>query len=289
MSDEQQISLFEQIRHEDEDGNEYWSARELGRALGYTEYGKFRNAIQKAESACENSGQAVSDHFAHVSDMIEIGKGAKREVEDVRLSRYACYLIVQNADPSKEVVALGQTYFAVRTREAEIADELASLFEAQRRLYVRDELTEHNELLAATAQSAGVIIARDFAIFTDHGYMGLYNGERAKDIHARKGLKKGQHILDWMGHTELAANLFRATQAEDKIRREGITSKDAANRAHHDVGRKVRQTIAELGGTMPEDLPTPTENVAQVLTQEQKRLAAAEQAERQPSLFEDNG
>jgi len=220
--------------------------------------------------------------------MIKVGKRAKREVEDVRLSRYACYLIVQNADPSKEVVALGQTYFAVRTREAEIADELASLSEEQRRLYVRDELTEHNKLLAATAQSAGVITARDFAIFTDHGHMGLYNGERAKDIHARKGLKKGQHILDWMGHTELAANLFRATQAEDKIRCDGIAGKDAANQAHHDVGRKVRQTIAELGGTMPEDLPTPTESVAQVRTHEQKRLAAAEQTERQPSLFEED-
>jgi DNA-damage-inducible protein D len=282
----QQVSLFEQIRHEDEDGGEYWSARELAKALGYQRWEAFPGVIKKAEVACEGSGQPVADHFRQTTKMVVLGSGAEREIEDYNLSRYACYLIVQNADPSKEVVALGQTYFAVRTREAEIAAELAGLSESQRRLYVRDELTEHNKLLAATAQTAGDISPRDFAIFTDHGYMGLYNGEKARDIHARKGLKRGQQILDWMGHTELAANLFRATQAEDKIRREGITGKDAANQAHHEVGRKVRQTIAELGATMPEDLPTPTESVAQVRAREQKRLAAAEQAERQPSLFD---
>ncbi len=266
------VSPFEVIRRESEDGSEYWSARDLARILNYTEYGKFRNAIQKAEEACQNSGEAVSDHFAHVGGMIETGKGAKRKVEDVRLSRYACYLIVQNADPSKPIVALGQTYFAVQTRRQEIADELAGLTEDQRRLYLRGQLADHNRQLAEAASQAGVVKPIDFAVFQDHGYMGLYGGLKARDIHARKGLKKNQQIPDHMGSTELAANLFRATQTEEKIRREGIKGKDKANRTHFQVGQKVRQTIEELGGTMPEDLPTPKESIQQLQQKEQKRL-----------------
>ena len=214
------ISPFESIRKIDEDGHEYWSARDLAKVLGYTEYGKFKNAIQKAEIACENSGQVIADHFAHVSEMVSIGSKAKRKIEDVRLSRYACYLLIQNADPTKDIVALGQTYFAVQTRRQEKADELAGLTEGQRRLYLRSQLTDHNRQLADTANLAGVIKPIDFAVFQDHGYMGLYGGLKAKDIHTRKELKKSQHILDHMSSEEIAANLFRATQTEAKLRRE---------------------------------------------------------------------
>lgn len=247
MSDQQMpaaghISPFESIRRADEDGHEYWSARDLSKVLGYTEYGKFKNAIQKAEAACKGSNNEVSDHFAHVSDMIETGKGAHREVEDVLLSRYACYLIVQNADPSKEIVALGQTYFAVQTRRAEMADDaLAGLTEDQKRLYVRAQMTEHNRLLAVAANDAGVVTSQDFAIFQDHGYMGLYGGLKARDIHARKGLKKSQQILDHMNSTELAANLFRATQTEEKLRRENIP------RIFKERPRRTRRTLRLVG------------------------------------------
>jgi DNA-damage-inducible protein D len=265
-------SPFEQIRHETDEGSEYWSARELAKILGYTEFGKFRNAIQKAEVACENSGQVVEDHFAHVSEMITIGKGGKRKVEDVRMSRYACYLVVQNADPTKEIVAIGQTYFAVQTRRQERSDELANLTEEQRRLYLRGELSSHNRKLAEAANQAGVVEPVDFAVFTDHGYQGLYGGLKHRDIHKRKGLKKSEHILDYMGGEELGANIFRVTQAEAKLRREGIQGKGQANKAHFDVGKEVRDTIERLGGTMPENLPTPQESVQQLRRKEEKRL-----------------
>lgn len=279
-SEQGPVSSFAAIRQADEQGNEYWSARDLAKALDYARWDRFKNVIEKAEVACENSGHAASDHFSHVGKMIETGKGGHRDIGDILLSRYACYLIVQNADPSKEIVALGQTYFAVQTRRAEVADELAEPTEAQRRLYIRGQLREHNRELAAAAQDAGVIQPRDFAIFQDHGYRGLYNGEGARDIAARKGVRPGQ-ILEYMGSTELAANLFRATQTEEKLRREGIQGKDAANRTHHAVGREVRATIERLGGTMPEDLPTPNQSIQQVQRTEQQRLAA----ERQPGLF----
>jgi DNA-damage-inducible protein D len=281
MSDEQHVSPFEQIRHETEEGGEYWSARELSKVLGYLNWRNFEPVIEKAETACASSGHAVSDHFAHTRTLIETGKGAHREVDDVQLSRYACYLVVQNADPSKEIVALGQTYFAVQTRRAELGDELAGLSEAQRRLYIRGQVADHNKRLADAAQDVGVVTSRDFAIFQDHGYMGLYNGERARDIHARKGLKKGQQILDWMDSEELAANLFRATQTEAKLRREEIVGKDAANQTHFAVGREVRETIKRLGGTMPEELPTPSESIQQL----RKREEQAIEARRQPQLF----
>jgi DNA-damage-inducible protein D len=284
-----QSSPFDAIRHEDAEGNEWWSARELAEALGYaTNYRNFRPVITRAEMACEASGHAISDHFAHVRNMVTIGSGAQRRVEDVRLSRYACYLIVQNADPEKPVVALGQTYFAVQTRRQELTDEqaLAGLSEDQRRLYTRAQLTEHNRQLASAAASAGVITARDFAVFQDHGYMGLYNGERARDIAARKGLRPGQYILDHMGSTELAANLFRATQADDKIRRDGIQGRDAANATHFAVGRAVRRFIVEeLGGSPPEELPTPPDSIQQVERRERARLERAAQTQRQPTLF----
>lgn len=280
-------SPFEEIRREMEDGNEYWSARELAKILGYTEFGKFRNAIQKAEIACENSGQVVEDHFARVSDMITIGKGGKRKVEDVHMSRYACYLVVQNADPTKEIVAVGQTYFAVQTRRQEKADELANLTAEQRRLYLRGELSSHNRKLAEAANQAGVIEPVDFAVFTDHGYQGLYGGMKHRDIHRRKGLKKSQHILDYMGGEELGANIFRVTQTEAKLRREGIQGKGQANKAHYDVGKEVRDTIQRLGGTMPEELATPQESIQQLRRKEQKRLERGD-PDPQLSLMEES-
>jgi len=253
------LSVFEQIKRIDEQGNEYWSARDLAKVLEYTEYRNFKPVITKAREACNNSGQPVEDHFVDFHEMVKIGSGAERGFSDgVKLSRYACYLIVQNADPSKEVVALGQTYFAVQTRLQEIRqmDEYNQLTsENEKRLFLRNELAKHNIQLAAAAKNAGVIDPVDYAIFQNHGYMGLYGGLDAKAIHKKKALTKSQQILDHMGSTELAANLFRTTQTEDKLQREQIKGKQEANQTHFEVGKKVRQTIKELGGTMPENLP----------------------------------
>ncbi|RDC54144.1 DNA damage-inducible protein D [Pedobacter chinensis] len=255
----QSLSLFEQIKQIDETGNEYWMARQLAKALEYTDFRNFSSVIAKAIEACKNSGQDVENHLVEFNEMVAIGSGAEREMQSYKLSRYACYLVVQNADPSKEVVALGQTYFAVQTRLQEIQqmeayNRLQS--EDKKRLFLRDELAKHNIQLAAAAKKAGVIESIDYAIFQNHGYMGLYGGLDAKKIHAKKGLKNSQQILDHMGSTELAANLFRATQTEEKLRREQIQGKNAANQTHFEVGKTVRKTIRELGGTMPEDLPT---------------------------------
>lgn len=247
-----QITPFEAIRRNNPQGGEFWSSRDFAKVLGYADYRNFQSVIESARTACFNSGQRLEDHFVEVTDMIDIGKGGKRSVQTVMMSRYACYLVIQNADPSKEIVAEGQTYFAIQTRRQELSD---AEIEEQRRLAIRSELRSHNSQLADAAKDAGVIEPRDYAIFQNHGYMGLYGGLGAQDIHARKGLKKGEQILDHMGSTELAANLFRATQAEDKLRREKISGKDKANKAHREVGAKVRQTIKELGGTMPEELP----------------------------------
>jgi len=269
-----QDSIFEQIKRVDENGAEYWSARDMAKVLEYLEYRNFLPVIKKAKEACANSQHKVEDHFVDMHDMIEIGKGGKRSVDTVKLSRYACYLIVQNADPSKKVVANGQTYFAVQTRIAEIQqmDEYNRLTdEEEKRLFLRHQLAHHNSLLAETAKNAGVVESRDYAIFQNHGYKGLYGGLDAKDIHARKGLKKSQKILDHMGTTELAANLFRATQAEDKLRRENIKGKRNANQTHFEVGKKVRKTIEELGGTMPEDLPV-ADSIKRLESKEQRLL-----------------
>jgi hypothetical protein len=200
-----------------------------------------------------------------------LGSGAEREIDDVMLSRYACYLVVMNGDPSKEVIAVGQTYFAVKTRQQELIDNYEQLSEDQKRLAIRNEMIAHNKSLAEAAQMAGVEDPRDYAIFQNKGYQGLYGGLGAKEIHARKGLKKSQKILDHMGSTELAANLFRATQTDEKLRRENIQGKQAAYDTHYEVGKKVRQTIKELGGTMPEDLPTPEKSIAQIEREQEKR------------------
>lgn len=269
----QHHATFEGIRQINDTGNEFWSARQLAKVLEYSEYRHFLPVIGKAREACQNSQHTVADHFEDVLDMVEIGSGAQRKVEDVRLSRYACYLIVQNGDPSKPVIANGQTYFALQTRRQELEDsaKFAQLSEDEKRLAIRNELAEHNKYLAAAAKDAGVETPLDYAIFQDHGYKGLYGGLGAKDIHSRKGLLKSQKILDHMGSTELAANLFRATQAEEKLRRDQVQGKRQANQTHFEVGQKVRQTIQELGGTMPEALPTPAQSIKQLGSSKKKQ------------------
>lgn len=264
-------SLFESIKHVNEYGQEFWNARELQIALEYKQWRRFCNVIDKAKEACVNSGNEVSDHFADVGKIVEAGVTHK-DIGDIQLSRYACYLIVQNSDPRKKVIALGQTYFAVKTRQQELIENFEELDADAKRLAIRKEMIEHNKLLVAAAKDAGVETSMDYAIFQNYGYMGLYGGLKAQDIKARKGLKKSQNILDHMDYEELAANLFRATQTEAKLRRENIQGKDNANQAHYTVGKEVRDTISRLGGTMPEDLPTPTKSIQQIEREQQKKL-----------------
>lgn len=242
-------NTFEEIKRINEYQSEYWSARDLSKALGYSEYRHFMPAIEKAKEACQNSGQVIHNHFEDVLEMVEIGSGAKRSVNTIYLSRYACYLIVQNSDPSKEIVALGQTYFAIQTHRQEKADQF---IEDNKRLHLREEIKKHNTSLAEAAENAGV---GNYGKFQNYGYKGLYGGLDANDIHKKKGLKKSQKILDHMGSEELAANLFRATQTDAKLRRERIQGETNASLTHYAVGQKVRKTIEELGGTMPEELP----------------------------------
>ena len=263
---------FESIKHVDEYGYEFWYARELQRVLEYTQWRRFADAIERAKLACSNSGYSASEHFADVGKSSPMPHGGVRILEDYMLSRYACYLIVMNGDPRKEVIAVGQTYFAVKTRQQELIDHYNELSEDQKRLTIRKEMIAHNKSLAKAAQMAGVEAGRDFAIFQNKGYQGLYGGLGVKEIHERKGLKKNEKILDHMGSTELAANLFRATQTDEKLRRENTRGKEKANQTHYEVGKKVRQTIAELGGTMPEDLPTPEKSIKQIESEQKKRI-----------------
>ena len=264
---------FDSIKHTDDAGREFWLARELQQILGYTQWRNFENAIDRAKTACINSGIDVSSHFADVSKMVNLGVGTERRIQDIALSRYACYLIVQNGDPRKDIIAHGQTYFAIQTRRQEISDTRQTLTEEEKRITIRHELAEHNKSLAEAAKMAGIVDPRDYAIFQNKGYQGLYGGLSMHDIHARKGLKKSEKILDFMGSTELAANLFRATQADEKIRRENVRGRDKANQVHYDVGVTVRNTIKQLGGTMPENLPTPRKSIKQIeREQKQKQL-----------------
>lgn len=272
MADIQQYSeqTFESIKHINEYGQEFWYARELARVLEYKDFRNFEQSIFKAMDACKNSGYDIADHFGDATEMVKIGLGAQRGFPSYTLSRYACYLTVMNGDPRKEVIAVGQTYFAVKTRQQELVENYDQLSEDQKRLAIRHEMTEHNKSLADAAKMAGVETPQEYAIFQNYGYMGLYGGLKAADIKARKGLKKNQNILDHMGSTELAANLFRATQTDEKLRRENIHGKAAANRTHLEVGKKVRQTIKDLGGTMPEDLPTPEKSIKQLEREREK-------------------
>lgn len=262
---------FENIKHLNEHGQEYWLARELQGVLEYTEWRNFNKIIDKAKTSCETSNNAVSDHFVDVNKKVDLGSGAERIIDDVMLSRYACYLIVMNGDPRKEVIAVGQTYFAVKTRQQELIEDYDTYTEEQKRLAIRQEMAEHNKSLAEAAKMAGVIEPKEYAIFQNKGYQGLYGGLGAKEIHARKGLKKSQKILDHMGSTELAANLFRATQTDEKLRRDNVQTKQEAYQTHYNVGKKVRETIKELGGTMPEDLPTPDKSIAQLEREQEKK------------------
>ena len=266
-------SLFEQIRNTDENGNEYWMARQLSKVLDYTDFRNFTGVIEKARNACENSGNDPLEHIVDANEVLIAGQGAQHSYPSFKLSRYACYLIVQNADPSKEVVAIGQSYFAVQTRIQEIQQMAAYnrlSTEEGRRIFLRNEMSKHNTYLAAAAKSAGVQDGLDYAIFQNHGYMGLYGGFDARGIHKRKGLKKSQQILDHMGSTELAANLFRATQTEEKLLKENTKGKQKANQTHFEIGVKVRRAIKEIGGTMPENLPT-----AESIKTVQKKLKEA--------------
>nr|DAI96281.1 MAG TPA: DNA-damage-inducible protein D [Caudoviricetes sp.] len=268
--------IFENIKHVNEYGQEFWYARDLQVALEYETWRSFQKVILKAQNACENADNNVSDHFVDVGKMVNLGSGSQREIGDYMLSRYACYLIVMNGDPRKQVIAIGQTYFAVKTRQQELVENYDELSEDQKRLAIRSEMKRHNKQLADAAHGAGVETPLEYAIFQNYGYQGLYGGLSAKDIQQRKGLKKSENILDHMGSTELAANLFRATQTEEKLRRDQIQGKELANAVHYQVGRKVRQTIKELGGTMPEDLPTPPKSIKQI-EKEQKKLPRSDE------------
>ena len=246
-------NIFEKIKRVNEYQSEFWSARDLYKLLGYTEYGKFLPAIARAKESCKNSGQNIDNHFSHVSEMIKIATGTvretTREVDNYNLSRYACYLIAQNGDSRKNEIALAQTYFAIQTRKQEAQE---AFLEDQKRVMLREEIKGHNKNLAEAADNAGVI---NYGIFQNYGYKGLYGGLDANDIHRKKNLKKSQKILDHMGSEELAANLFRATQTDAKLRREKIQGEMNANLTHYAVGQKVRRTIEDLGGDMPENLP----------------------------------
>lgn len=265
-------ALFDDIMHINEYNQEVWYARELSKVLGYKDFRNFELIIFKAMDACKNSGDEISNHFGEFTEMVPIGSNARRGFPSYQLSRYACYLIVMNGDPQKEIIALGQTYFAVKTRQQELIENYDSLSEDMKRLAIRAEMIEHNKSLAEAAQMAGVIEPIDYAIFQNKGYQGLYGGLGMKEIHARKKLKKSQKILDHMGSTELAANLFRATQTDEKLRKEHIKGKETANQTHYEVGKKVRQTIKELGGTMPEDLPTPKKSIKQIEREQEKHI-----------------
>ncbi len=268
---------FEEIKRVDEFGKEWWNSRKLAKILTYADYRYFLDVMRKAWSACANSGIDPNDHFVVITEMVSIGSNAERQVDSVNLSRYACYLTVQNADPNKTIVAQAQTYFAIQTRRAEKFLDKPFTQEEEKRMMLRSEMKEHNKRLFSAAKEAGVNTNKDYGIFQNAGYKGLYGGLDRQDIHQKKGLTKNQEILDHMGSTELAANLFRATQTEEKLRRENIHGKTAANRTHFDVGKKVRQTIKELGGTMPENLPT-LESIKR-LESKKKRLNSKRQSD----------
>ena len=255
-------TIFESIKHVDDDGNEYWYARELQKVLEYTEWRKFVGVIKKAINSCKTSNYVASDHFVGTDKMINLGKGGQRKVSDYKLSRYACYLIAQNGDSRKKVIALAQTYFAIQTRKQELLEEeYNSLTEDEKRIYQRDLTKKGNYSLNQTAKKAGV---KDLARFHNAGYKGLYNGETANDIAKRKGLRYREDILDNMGSEELAANLFRITQTDAKLKRDNVDNEYTANSVHFEVGKKVRNTIKELGGTMPENLPTPDKSLKEL-------------------------
>ena len=275
---------FEQIKHTDELGNEYWFARELASALEYVQWRNFSNVLDRAMLACQNSGFNTAEHFAEVSKMVEmpskrqqigfanLSKTKTKTIIDYKLSRYACYLIVQNGDPRKEVIATGQTYFAIQTRRQEVADYFNQLDEDNKRLVIRGDIKQWNQMLAEAAHNAGVITEEEFAHFQNAGYMGLYGGETVQDIHYRKRLSPKQKILDYMNSQELIANLFRISLAEEKIRVQQIQGVTAASITHNTVGQEVRRTIERVGGVLPEDQPTPIRSIDEIQKEQLKIL-----------------
>lgn len=262
---------FEEIKKIREDGTEYWNARELSEVLQYIQWRNFAKVIDRAKLACKNSGRNIDDDFAEVSKIVEAGATHKKVI-DYELSRYACYLIVQNGDPRKEVIALGQTYFAIQTRRQEVADYFNQLDEDNKRLVIRGDIKQWNQMLLEAAHNAGVITNEEYAEFQNAGYIGLYGGLTVEDIHKRKDLKCNEKILDFMGSTELIANLFRISQTEEKLKKDKIHGCNKATETHYEVGAKVRKAIEEIGGTMPEDLPRPEKSIKQIEKEQLKRL-----------------
>lgn len=262
---------FEEIKKIREDGTEYWHARELSEVLEYKQWRNFAKVIDRAKLACQNSGREIDDDFAEVSKIVEAG-ATQKKVTDYELSRYACYLIVQNGDPRKEVIALGQTYFAIQTRRQEVADYFNQLDEDNKRLVIRGDIKQWNQMLLEAAHNAGVITNQEYAEFQNAGYIGLYGGLTVDDIHERKKLKDNEKILDFMGSTELIANLFRISQTEEKLKKDKIHNCSKATSTHYEVGTKVRKAIEDIGGTMPEDLPTPEKSIEQIEKEQLKKL-----------------
>jgi DNA-damage-inducible protein D len=263
---------FEQIKQIDDNGDEFWFARDLQEALGYTKWENFSKVIDRAMLACKNSGVDIVNHFVEVNKMVELGSGAQKMLADYKLTRYACYLIVQNGDPRKEVIALGQTYFAIQTRRQELADTFNHLDENNKRLVVRGNIKQWNQLLAEAAHNAGVITDEEFAVFQNSGYMGLYGGLTVADIHKRKGLKEKDKILDFMGSTELIANLFRISQTEEKLKIDQASSAGQANEIHYKIAEKIRNAMVDMGTTLPENLPTPEKSIQTVEREEIRKL-----------------
>ena len=262
--------VFEDIKHIDENGNEYWLARELQVVFEYTQWRRFENTISKAKTACSNSSVSIENHFANVGKMINLGKGGTRSVDDYKLSRYACYLIAQNGDPRKEIIALAQTYFAIQTRKQELSEkEYNELTEDEKRLYRRNQARKGNYNLNKTAVNSGV---KDLARFHNAGYKGLYNGETADDIFKRKKLRYREDILDNMGSEELADNIFRIAQTDAKLKRDNVDNEYTANSVHYEVGKEVRESIKRLGGTMSENLPTPDRSLKELEKDKRNQL-----------------
>jgi DNA-damage-inducible protein D len=263
---------FENTKQQDENNAEYWFARDMQKVLQYTKWENFSKVIDRAMLACKNSGLKVTDHFPEVRKMVKIGSGAEKPVIDYMLTRYACYLIVQNGDPRKEIIALGQTYFAIQTRRQELADTFNQLDENSKRLVVSGNIKQWNQLLAEAAHKAGVITENEFAIFQNSGYMGLYGGMTVANIHKKKKLKPKEKILDFMSSTELIANLFRISQTEEKLKLDKVSTSVEANETHYQIGEKIRNAMIEMGTTLPENLPTPDKINQAIEREEIKKL-----------------
>jgi len=270
--DAREYESFEAIKQTDANGIEFWFARDLQRVLNYAKWENFSQVIERAMLACKNSGIAVADHFPDVRKTIKMPKTAEKQVVDYKLTRYACYLIVQNGDPRKEIIALGQTYFAIQTRRQELADAFNQLDENNKRLVVRGNIKQWNQLLAQAAHNAGVITEEEFAVFQNAGYMGLYGGLTVAAIHRKKGLKEKEKILDFMGSTELIANLFRISQTEEKLKIDQVSTASEANETHYKIAEKIRSAMIDMGTTLPENLPTPEKSIQAVEREEIRKL-----------------